>query len=62
MPGWGLSWWLQEQGLLPGWEKLPMQVRLDRLNDYWRAVSQGWWPSIPRDAWVGSCHPWEPGG
>ena len=34
VPGWGLSCWLHERGLLGGWEDLPMQTRLDRLNDY----------------------------
>lgn len=60
--GWGLSWWLHEQGLLAGWEQVSMSTRLDCMNDYWRAVSEGWWPSVPRDEWVGPCHPWEPGG
>jgi hypothetical protein len=62
LPGWGLSWWLDEQGLLTDWEQLSMSARLERMNDYWRAVSEGWWPSVPRAEWVGSCHPWEPGG
>lgn len=61
LPGWGLSWWLHEQGLLASWEQLSMSARLDRMNDCWRAVSEGWWPSLPRNAWVGSYHPWEPG-
>jgi hypothetical protein len=37
-----------------------MPAPLDRMNDYWRAVSEGWWPSLPRNGWVGSYHPWEP--
>jgi hypothetical protein len=55
-----LSWWLCEQGLLEAWEQLSMSARLDRLNDDWRAVREGWWPSLPRNDWVGSYHPWEP--
>jgi hypothetical protein len=60
LPGWGMSWWLHEQGLLAGWQHLSMSARLEHMSDYWRAVSDGWWPSVPRDEWVGSCHPWEP--
>ena len=60
LPGWGLSWWLYEQGLLATWERLSMSARLEQMNDYWRAVSEGWWPSPPRNEWVGSYHPWEP--
>jgi hypothetical protein len=41
VPGWGLSWWLHEQGLLAGWPQLSMSARLDRMNHYWRAVSEG---------------------
>src|SRR5919107_1742280 len=50
VPGWGLSWRLHEQGLLPGWEQLSMQARLDRLNDYWRGLNQGWGAAIPPGA------------
>src|SRR4051812_36890989 len=35
LPGWGLSWWLHEQGLLAGWQELSMAARLDRMNEYW---------------------------
>jgi hypothetical protein len=42
VPGWGLSWWLHAQGLLAGWQQLSMSAPLDRMNDYWHAVSEGW--------------------
>jgi hypothetical protein len=60
LPGWGLSWWLHEQGLLAGCDRLSMSERLDRVNDYWRAVADGWWPPVAPEDWVGPCHPWAP--
>ena len=59
--GLGLSWWLHEQRLRAGWEQLSMSARLDHLNDDWRAVSESWSPSAPRNEWVGSRLPWDPG-
>jgi hypothetical protein len=35
-------------------------ARLERLHDYWRAVGEGWWPSVPRGLRAGSCHSWAP--
>jgi hypothetical protein len=60
LPGWGMSWWLHEQGLLAGWHELSMSTRLERMNDYWRAVREGWWPSVSREDWIGPYHPCEP--
>jgi hypothetical protein len=29
-----------------------MSACLDRTNEYGREVSEGWWPSVPREEWV----------
>jgi hypothetical protein len=59
-PGWGISWWLWEVGLLAGWRELPTSERFEVMSRYWRTVHEGWEPPVPREQWVGPWHPWHP--
>ena len=55
-----MSWWYHEQGLDA--RAMTMSERLETLDRYWESRRRGWWPSIPRDQWVGPHHPWHPHG
>ncbi|MBX5443522.1 MAG: hypothetical protein IRZ32_18600 [Solirubrobacteraceae bacterium] len=62
VPGWGYSWWLVEQGITREafQRRLGMAERFELVVRYWEAVGSGWWPDVPREAWVGPYHPFDP--
>jgi len=59
IPGWGMSWWYAEQGLLDGVGDASPAERLRWLFDYFDAVGDGWEPSVGRERWA-PYHPWDP--
>lgn len=58
--GWGMSWWFAEQGIGKA-EPAAMTSEqcLAAVFRCWRAEAAGWWPDVPRSAWVGPHHPFE---
>ena len=60
VPGWGMSWWFAEQGITRA-DRAAMSSDqwLALVGRYWRAVAAGWWPDVPRSAWVGPHHPFK---
>ena len=60
VPGWGMSWWFAEQDITRQDRKaMSGEKCLALVCRYWRAVADGWWPDVPRSAWVGPHHPFE---
>jgi hypothetical protein len=60
VPGWGMSWWFAAQGVTRADRKaMPQDQWLALLGRYWQAVREGWWPDVPRSAWVGPHHPFK---
>jgi hypothetical protein len=54
VPGWGYSWWLWQQGISRNHyrDHLTIEERVETIARYWRAVSDGWQPLVPRDQWL----------
>ena len=60
VPGWGMSWWWHEQGITHAdTVAMTSEQCLNTMLRYWRAVAAGWWPDVPRSAWVGPHHPFK---
>jgi hypothetical protein len=56
----GMSWWFTEHGITRQDRKaMSGEQCLALVGRYWRAVAGGWWPDVPRSAWVGPHHPFE---
>ena len=62
VPGWGLSWWLAEQGISNETWVLGYtpEQRFSAWSRCCRDVAEGWWPAVPRDDWVGAHDPFAP--
>jgi hypothetical protein len=60
LPGWGVSWWIAEQGVnRRAFHAITADERQALIVEYWRAFAAGWQPSVPRDRWIGSHHPFD---
>ena len=55
--GWGVSWWLHEQGVTQdAVQAMTPGERLALLFAYFEASNAGWEPAVARDDWAGPHH------